>query len=159
MTRGAAAAMVIGAALATVSLTGCNRKPEIEACETFVREKVATPSTIKVITASSVPAIAKNIYGLKPTDQVTLVSIEYDAENQYGAPIRSSAYCAFPMKNGELPSLREMRSQASASAIWAKLHANGPLYTDLDTIDLIEKADALDRGERIYACCIPERKD
>ncbi|MES2495990.1 MAG: hypothetical protein V4618_07740 [Pseudomonadota bacterium] len=140
-------------------LSACHVSPEITACESFIRKKIATPSTLKVVSSSSVAGSAKGIFGLKPTDRVMLVSIEYDAANEYGAPVRTSAFCAFPMKDGKLPSLQEMEGDASSSAFSAKLHANGPLYTDLDSARLIEQADAIDRGERIYDCCIPEQPD
>lgn len=132
-------------------LAGCNPSPEISACETFIKEKIATPATFKVVNASSLPSTGKGIRGLKPSDEIRLVTIEYDAENIYGAPIRKVDACVFPVRAGRLPPAQDMQGDAEVAGFGAKLRAIGPL----EEADLIEKADALNRDERHYDCCIP----
>ncbi|QTH20147.1 hypothetical protein HRJ34_17510 [Rhizorhabdus wittichii] len=145
---------VIAAATCSLSLNACSLQPQVTACETFVREKIDTPATFKVVSTSSVSGSAKDVARLDPAGQVMLVSIEYDAANQYGAPIRSKAFCAFPMKNGRLPSLEDMKRHASASAWAVKLGLYRPLHTEPDPVDIL-RIDKTYESKVNYECCIP----
>lgn len=148
------------AAIALCSgLAGCGGSPEITACESYIREKIATPASLKIVSTSSVPSTGESIKGLTATDAVKLVSIEYDAANQYGAPVRSTDYCAFALKDGKLPSSSELQSAASSAAFTAKINALHPIYSPLDEGDIIARADALEEGKTIYGCCIPQKAD
>lgn len=140
-------------------LAGCGGSPEITACESYIREKIATPASFKVVSTSSVPSTGESITGLTAADAVKLVSIEYDAANQYGAPVRSTDYCAFVLKGGKLPSSSELQSVASSAAFDAKLAALKPIYSSMDEGDLVARADALEEGKTIYGCCLPEKEE
>ncbi|MCJ8158353.1 hypothetical protein [Sphingomonas sp. LaA6.9] len=74
--------------LGALALGGCD-KPEIKICEDFILNKLRSPSTYKRIKAS----------GIKVGEKYS-VTVEYDAANAYGAPIRDNQICVFGLKDG-----------------------------------------------------------
>jgi hypothetical protein len=83
-------------ALATaLTLSACGRvePSEIAECEKYIQNKLRSPSTYKRIAADSTPMKDR-----KPQEQ--WVSIEYDAANAYGTPIRDTQICKYPYRNG-----------------------------------------------------------
>lgn len=143
------------AACSAFTLSACSFEPQVKACETFVREKISTPSTLKVVSTSYVPGSAKGIRGLDPAGEVMLVSVEYDSENEYGASVRSTAHCAFPMKQGQLPSLTDMERRASSSASSAKLNAIRRHDAEPEPTNTIRRINTDEEQESVYDCCIP----
>ena len=100
--------------VAAVGLAGCG-DPEIKACEVFVKEGLASPSSYSQInvvtftdalsyemlrdaTGSKGNAALENALKLSATDPgVRTVLLEYDADNRVGATLRESAVCHFAM--------------------------------------------------------------
>jgi hypothetical protein len=73
-------------------LCSCNsaQNTAVEACEIFIKERLRSPSTYQRITSD----------GLGPSFEsdgrrVKMITIEYDAANAYGTPIRGSQQCTF----------------------------------------------------------------
>ena len=83
------AAIVLAAGLA---LSGCNAA--VEGCEDAILASLRAPSTYDRVDASSVP---------QPNAALPhyLVSVKYDAQNGFGAMIRSTTYCEVPMVDGK----------------------------------------------------------
>jgi hypothetical protein len=75
-----------------VVLAGCNAldRPEVKDCENYLKGKLRSPSTYKRISTYSYAANGKQH-----------VSIEHDAANAYGTPIRATQFCFYPIKNGK----------------------------------------------------------
>ena len=121
-------------------LGGCDtidgwRNPEVAACETFIKEGLASPSSydrVKFLTGND--AISKNDYaygeGWTPKSpffefakrkaidpSIRAVSIEYGAANAYGTPIRSFGYCEFLMSNAASGDFGDEPSKAANSII------------------------------------------
>jgi len=80
-------------------LAGCNLLPgnqAIQACEIFIKERLRSPSTYKQIDAEYSGVTFKS-----DNRDVRMVTIEYDAANAYGTPIRGNQQCVFEInKNG-----------------------------------------------------------
>ena len=101
-------------AIAVFGLSGCG-DPEIKACEAFVKEGLASPSSYSRIEASTFTdalsyetlmdatgskgnAALENALKISATDPgVTTVLLQYDADNRFGATLRESAVCHFAM--------------------------------------------------------------
>jgi hypothetical protein len=79
--------------LPALALSGCGDRPEIADCERFLTTKLRSPSTYERISADT-----KRMTTLNPQEQ--WVSIEYDAANAYGTPIRGSQICKYPLVDG-----------------------------------------------------------
>jgi len=73
-------------------IAGCAEytPPEVRACEDYLMAKLKAPATYKRVGFSSAA-----------TDGIQHVSIEYDAANSYGVPLRETQLCAFPIKDGQ----------------------------------------------------------
>lgn len=78
--------------IALSTLTGCspNKDAAINACEMFIKERLKSPSTYKQIGVNYSGVTFKN-----QGREVRMVSIEYDAANAYGTPIRDDQQCLF----------------------------------------------------------------
>ncbi len=78
------------------SLTGCGdfQPQEIKLCKRYLEAKLRSPSTLSIVKTSSgdVPY---------PNPRYRHVSIEYDAANAYGTPVRDRQACFFPIRNGQ----------------------------------------------------------
>lgn len=75
-----------------LTLAGCSKPPapEIKDCESNLLSKLKAPSTYKRAAVSSIRiSDAKSEY--------QSVSIDYDAQNSYGAPIRDKEICVYPI--------------------------------------------------------------
>lgn len=75
-------------------LSGCADKPEIKQCEDYIKGKLRSPSTYKRIKAEGVAVPFE-----KPTKYT--VSVEYDAANAYGTPVRDTQLCIYPIRDGK----------------------------------------------------------
>lgn len=77
-------------------IAGCSQVPVdgpgIKECEDYVIAKLRSPTTYKRIKASGIgiPYDAPKYYS---------VTVEYDAANAYGTPIRETQFCKFPVKS------------------------------------------------------------
>lgn len=82
-------------ALGVLALTACGslEPEEIADCERYVQGKLRSPSTYKRVSARS--TLMKDE---KPAQR--WVSVEYDAANVYGTPIRDTQICKYPYKPG-----------------------------------------------------------
>lgn len=99
-----------GIALIALLLAGCEGR-EIAACEDYVKYGLRSPSTygrVNVTTRDEPvtgPRIAE-LGGREPRGGQSLalrtVTIEYDAQNAFGTPIRSAAQCGFVLRDGEI---------------------------------------------------------
>lgn len=94
--------------MAGLLLRGCGNflPPEVEDCETSLLRSLKSPSSYKRVNWNSVE-ISKEIHekvrkevedliaddGVKPP--YVQVSIEYDADNSYGASLRDTLYCRY----------------------------------------------------------------
>jgi hypothetical protein len=126
-------------------LSGCNsaQNKAVNACETFIKDRLRSPSTYKRI----------NVDGLGPAFEneghsVKMVTIEYDAANAYGTPIRGSQQCTFEVdKSGNFKSdpqhAAEMASIASSE--FAPCCVSGSSSSG-DGDSLENAADDLDRA-------------
>lgn len=78
-----------------LALAGCGAfdPPEVTDCERHIISKLRSPSTYKRIDASGI-----GIPFDKPLKYS--VTIEYDAANAYGTPVRERQLCVFAVKNG-----------------------------------------------------------
>lgn len=81
--------------LGLVTLASCDAllPPEIKDCERFVIGKLRAPTTYHRVEAHKTL-----MDDLKPPE--IWVSIEYDAANAYGTPIRDRQICQYPLVNG-----------------------------------------------------------
>jgi hypothetical protein len=104
-----------------LALVACDKlggdKPEITACDSFVKASLKAPSTYKRISAVVLDEpISKESYasgaGSKPRDPlydfhkqqainpaIRNVVVEYDADNSFGVPLRSKMLCEFLMSD------------------------------------------------------------
>lgn len=76
-------------ALLPLVLGGCD--PSVRACEDIIKEGLKAPSTYKRIRADA---------STLPDQMKVNVTIEYDAENDFGVALRSTAFCDVPLRNG-----------------------------------------------------------
>ena len=107
---------VAAAFLGLSALAGCHGayEPGIEQCESELLAKLKAPSTYKRIKASTIIVTADVIrqsnrelkkIGIEggtdenPADYLS-VSIEYDASNSYGVPLRDTQTCRYAVSNG-----------------------------------------------------------
>lgn len=84
---------IVALVLLPIAATACSDRPEIAQCEAFILKKLKAPSTYKRITATGIgiPYESPKEYS---------VSIEYDAANAYGVPVRGTQICTYPLKDG-----------------------------------------------------------
>ena len=73
----------------TVLLTGCSN-PALKACDTAIKKTLRAPSTYKRVSSTG--------YSV---DAVTTISIEYDADNSFGVPLRGKGLCTVRQGQGE----------------------------------------------------------
>lgn len=101
----------LGAALgATLMLAACGGPNDaaIEACETFIQERLRSPSTYKRISTNAFIAVDR---------KSGWVTVEYDAANAFGTPIRDTQICAFDTPEGNWPPKDDIIQSARRSAI------------------------------------------
>ena len=82
--------------LICLGLAACDtpERRAIEQCESHIKGKLRSPSTYKRIEASGI-----GVPFQKP--EKYSVSVEYDAANVYGTPIRDRQLCVFALKDGK----------------------------------------------------------
>jgi hypothetical protein len=81
-------------AVATISLAtaACNpaQQQAVQACEVFIKERLRSPSTYQQVKVDALgPAFESD------GRRVKMLTIEYDAANAYGTPIRGTQQCVF----------------------------------------------------------------
>lgn len=85
-------------ALAALATSGCSflEKQEIANCEALIERNLKAPSTYKRMRAERTLMTTL-------TPREIWVSIEYDAQNAYGVPLRGNELCKYPAdKNGNV---------------------------------------------------------
>ncbi|HEX8573999.1 MAG TPA: hypothetical protein VF759_14740, partial [Allosphingosinicella sp.] len=82
--------MRLTSAVLPIILCGCNpvQSQAVQACEVFIKERLRSPSTYKRISGDALGPAFEN-----DGRRVKMVTIEYDAANAYGTPIRGSQQC------------------------------------------------------------------
>lgn len=94
---------------AALCLTGCTPAP-VAACENALKDKLKAPSTYKRVDYT----FFRND-GAKPPE--ASVSIDYDADNSYGAPLRDHEYCTYALdRSGDIDWAATKRKQDAAEA-------------------------------------------
>lgn len=81
--------------IAVFAIAGCAKPtPEFEQCERYIKAQLKAPSSYKLIKQSGswVPFDKRDRY---------VLSVEYDAQNSYGAMLRDTQVCIFPNKDGQ----------------------------------------------------------
>lgn len=134
---------------------------QVRLCEEFIKEGLASPSSYHRANfiEGEEPITIAELQKLRPPDSwdklyldqprsLHLVSVEYDADNAYGASLRGYGSCAFEKRNGEFESSTSMESSARMSMSRVRLR------------DLVD-AGALPKmkpgslgGPRKYDCCL-----
>lgn len=102
---------------------GCG-KPEVSACEEFLKESLRSPATYKQVRADiyDEPITPEKLttLGGRPWGGETLairkVFVEYDAENAFGAPIREAQLCGFVLRNGTLPDSNGLKAAVALAS-------------------------------------------
>jgi hypothetical protein len=85
--------------ITAILLGGCNSAEDaaVRACETFIKERLRSPSTYKKISDDGLGPSFKS-----EGRDVKMIAIEYDAANAYGTPIRGNQLCRFEVdKSGK----------------------------------------------------------
>ena len=73
-------------------LAGCNSQQSaaVGACESFIKERLRSPSSYKQISVDDLGPSFKN-----DGRDIKMLTVEYDAANAYGTPIRGKQMCTF----------------------------------------------------------------
>jgi hypothetical protein len=88
--------MRIPSLLLLLMLSGCNsvQKQAVQACEVFIREGLRSPSTYQRASVDDLgPAFEHE------GRRVKMITVEYDAANAYGTPVRGSQQCVFEVND------------------------------------------------------------
>jgi hypothetical protein len=127
--------------------SGCDDTPKRKegatlACEAYVKDGLKAPSTYSRVSASS------NI----ESKELGSVSIEYDAENSYGVPLRGRQSCAFKLdEEGKWPEPWAANFAAEGSVLEKHTRSiNSPGNPDSDL-----KAT----GSSGYDCCLATEEE
>ncbi len=82
-------------ALPVIVLAGCSQDPpEIRACEAYVKAFIDAPATYKRASASSFESV-------KDGQPIQSVTLNYDAANTFGVPVREMEFCKFALVRGK----------------------------------------------------------
>ena len=107
--------------IASLALSGC-QSPEdvaIEACSNSIKSDLKAPSTFsiadKVIYYSPAEPLVGDVKSSKY--QYLTLTISYDAENSYGAPLRSEQKCDFLVKDGEIQDVSKLNLNESFNGL------------------------------------------
>lgn len=104
---------VIFLSVIACAISGCSaltQGDEVRVCEAELAKTLRSPSTYSQISASSLP------YGDNP--RFWSVSIEYDADNAYGTPVRGHYQCMFKAEpDGNVPAKIDMEIGATSARI------------------------------------------
>lgn len=98
---------LVAAAILTTSC-GSPQHAAIKACEAFVTERLKAPSTYKQVASDAF---------IEVSGKQGWVTVEYDAANSFGVPLRDKQICTFDTPNGQWPTESELRHQATMAAI------------------------------------------
>ena len=146
--------MKMASAVVPLILCGCNsaQSQAVQACEVFIKERLRSPSTYNRISGDSLgPAFESD------GRRVKMVTLEYDAANAYGTPIRGSQQCIFEVDaKGKFK--EDINHAARMSAIGADtdfapcclLDKSGTAST-LDPDDLTSGTNAVDDATAVAA--------
>jgi hypothetical protein len=158
------------ATILMVLLAGCGAhpqaQPDINACETFIKSELQSPSTynrlsvastdrqtsaeemLDLYSEDSVRDLQKTLLEIEEREGLALrqVQIEYEAANSYGVPVRAYEICVFKLVGGSL----EEADRLEANARMAKLRRAVRQYDELGLM----KAAPSGRGGAKYACCL-----
>lgn len=95
--------------LAAATLTSCSPQgAAIEACEAYVQERLKAPSTYKQISADAF---------IEVDGDQGWVTVEYDAANSFGTPMREKQICTFDTPGRKWPARAELMHQAELASI------------------------------------------
>lgn len=98
------------AVLCAATLTGCD-KADVKACEGFIKDGLASPTSYsrvgvtrwtESISREEINKLRQPIGNFERGEpSLSLVGIQYDAQNAYGVKIRQGAICAFELHDGQ----------------------------------------------------------
>jgi hypothetical protein len=106
--------------IASLALSGCQSPEDValEACSNSIKRDLKAPSTFSIADQDVYYSTAAPLEGdAKSSEyQYLQLTISYDAENSYGAPLRSEQKCEFLVKDGEIQDVSMLNLQASTNA-------------------------------------------
>lgn len=115
--------------LCAAALTGCD-KADVKACEGFIKDSLASPSSYsrinvtrwkESISKKKLDELRQPLGFERGVPSLSLVGIQYDAENSYGAKLRQGEICAFELRDGKPADDMIIASKARSSATTARL--------------------------------------
>ncbi|MDB5681676.1 MAG: hypothetical protein JWO16_1481 [Sphingomonas bacterium] len=126
--------------VSAIALSGCG-KPDVAACESYLKKKLKSPATYQRVDVKSYDEgpmtldAFRTSMGLLPTAQADelgkldsqllkgrkiskrQVFVTYDAANAFGTPIRGIEVCTFRLADGELEPADRLESYAGQAAL------------------------------------------
>lgn len=132
--------------IASLALSGC-QSPEdvaVEACSNSIKRDLKAPSTFSIADQSVYYSPAAPLGGDAKTSkyQYLHLTISYDAENSYRAPLRSEQKCDFLVKDGEIPDV-------------SKLNFQRALNSGVNALTCSEKTKASQSSDQPVVCIAP----
>jgi hypothetical protein len=132
--------------IASLALSGC-QSPEdvaIEACSNSIKGDLKAPSTFSIVDQDVYYSPAAPLGGNAKSSkyQYLHLTISYDAENSYGAPLRSEQKCDFLVKDGKIQDVSSLEVQKSF---------NGAT----NALVCLEKTKASKTADQPVACIAP----
>jgi hypothetical protein len=111
-----AAIIAVLAVSTTAALSGCDALEDksIKACESFIKARLRSPSTYKRIDATAYGVVIKS-----EGKNLKTVTVDYDAANAYGTPIRGDQMCSFEVDKGGNYLDRDLEHTATMASIGA----------------------------------------
>jgi hypothetical protein len=93
-----------------MALVSCSafENPALEDCERYIQGKLRSPSTYKRTSWSG--------SAMKNGDEYW-VSVQYDAANAYGTPVRDTQLCQFPAFKGQPDTFNYVDFDAAGNAL------------------------------------------
>jgi hypothetical protein len=106
--------------ISSLALSGCQSPEDValEACSNSIKSDLKAPSTFSIADQSVYYSPAAPLEGdAKSSEyQYLQLTISYDAENSYGAPLRSEQKCDFLVKDGKIQEISTLNLQESINA-------------------------------------------
>lgn len=112
------------AALCAILVAGC-QEADVKACEGFIKDGLASPTSydrvqvtrwVEPISASEIDKLRQPLGIERGKPSLSMVGIQYDAENVFGTKIRQGEICAFELRDGKPDDETIVASRARMSA-------------------------------------------
>jgi hypothetical protein len=132
--------------IGSLALSGCQSAEDaaIEACSNSIKSDLKAPSTFSIADQNVYYSPAAPLEGdAKSSEyQYLRLTISYDAENSYGAPLRSEQECDFLVKDGEIQDVSKLKFQKA-------------LNTSINALACSEKTKASQTAAEPLICFAP----